>query len=221
MAGGGTGLRTLAGPGAGRVEVRRSKFMSYARPVPEGADVLREWLAEVRGRHPDARHVVYAWRGLGDQWRGSDDGEPHGSGARPCQDALGRADVRLAAVAVARVFGGTLLGAGNLGRAYAEAARMAVVDAGTRALVPRVEIHVRAGFADAGVVRRRLRSQAGPIAQQAADQGLIVTAWVDPADGERLRRDLEARTSSRVHVTLGAEVRWVGVPGSTPDPGEA
>lgn len=209
MAGGDPPRRTLARPGTALVEVRHSKFFAYATPLPEDPEALPAWLAEIRARHHDARHVVYGWRGPGDQVRGSDDGEPHGTGARPCQDALVRADARLAAVAVARVFGGVLLGAGNLGRAYAEAAREAVSDAGVRDLAPHLEVRVRVGFGDAAAAERALRSagvvEPGWVADPA---GLDGGGWVATDRVPALVRDLARATSGRAVVTVGRVPRW-------------
>ena len=217
MAGEGSPLRTLAGPGAAVLDVRRSKFLAYARPLPDDPDTLRRWLGEIRGRHPDAGHVVYGWRGTGEQRRGSDDGEPHGTGARPCQDALINADVRLAAVAVARIFGGTLLGAGNLGRAYGEAARVAISVAGVRSLVAHVELRVWARFTDLAAVERAIRAGASQEVRRSPDaSGVECTLWVPQDRAEALRTGLQERTAGRIRVSLGQELRWL--PGAQ-DPG--
>lgn len=209
MAGGDPPRRTLAGPGAAMIEARRSKFFAYACPLPEEPEALRVWLAEIRARHHDARHVVYGWRGPGGQMRGSDDGEPHGTGARPCQDALVRADVRLAAVAVARIFGGVLLGAGNLGRVYADAARAAVADAGVRVLDAHLEIRVRVGFGDVAPAERLLRSAGVVELGWGADAaGIEGTGWVAADRAAALVRDLAEATSGRAEVTVGQVPRW-------------
>lgn len=200
---------TLAGPGESLVEARRSKFFGYARPLPDDPDELRRWLGEVRARHRDARHVVYAWRGTGSRSRGSDDGEPHGTGARPCQDALAQAGVEDAAVAVARIFGGVLLGAGNLGRAYAEAAVAAIADAGVRELRAHRRIHVRVGYGDTAAVERALRTAAVTDLEREGDaKGMALTGWVPVGRAPALSLDLREATGGRAEVRLGEEPHW-------------
>lgn len=195
--------------GTGEVEARRSKFFSYARPLPDDADELRRWLGEVRARHHEARHVVYAWRGTGTGNRGSDDGEPHGTGARPCQDALAQAGVTEAAVAVARIFGGVLLGAGNLGRAYAEAAVAAVAAAGLRELRAHRRVLVRVGYSDAAAVERVLRLAAvADLAREGDAAGLDLTGWVLADLTPRLARDLAQATGGRAGFQAEEQLEW-------------
>lgn len=123
-----TRRRTLAGPGTGHYTERRSQFFAYATPAAD-ATSLAAWLTELRRVHRDARHLPHAWVADDGAARHSDDGEPAGTGGRPCLAALASANLRSAAVAVARLYGGVPLGAGNLGRAYGLAARSAVAAA--------------------------------------------------------------------------------------------
>lgn len=201
--------RSLAGPGTGRLEVRRSRFFAYARPLPDDADALRRWLAAIRAAHPDARHVVHAWRGEHGRRRGSDDGEPPGTGARPCHDALAQAGVRLAAVAVARVFGGVLLGTGNLSRAYGEAARSALAAAGLRVLTPHLPFRVRVPFGDGDAADAVLRAAGvSALARRGEADGLECTGWVPADRASRVLRALAEATAGRAEVQLGAMPQW-------------
>lgn len=149
------GHLTLAGIGSSEDVVRRSRFFGYAGPVAD-AGALRAFLDEVRARHPGVRHAPFAWIGADGERRASDDGEPSGTGGRPCLGALERAGVQGAAVAVARIFGGVLLGAANLGRAYGEAAAQAVAAAGTIEHRPALEVRFTVPYADVDHAERAL-----------------------------------------------------------------
>lgn len=146
---------TLAGSGSARHVVRRSTFIALAAPVAD-AGMLNDWLAALRALHPDARHCPYAWLAPDGASKVSDDGEPSGTGGRPCLGALVRAGVTGASVAVARMFGGVLLGAGNLGRAYGVAAAEAVAAAGTVHLYRWSQVHVEVGYEGLAAVERAL-----------------------------------------------------------------
>ena len=63
--------------------------------------------------------------------RYSDDGEPQGTGGVPVLEVLKKSGLCNVAVVVTRYFGGILLGAGGLSRAYSKAATMAIAEAGT------------------------------------------------------------------------------------------
>lgn len=217
-------FRTLAGPGEACLEVRRSRFFAHAVPLPEDPERLRAWLEGVRAGHRDARHVVFAWRGRGERSRASDDGEPHGTAARPCHDALAHAGVCDAAVACARVWGGVQLGAGNLGRAYADAARAAIADAGVVTLVPHLEVRVRARYADVAAVEAALRAAAATdLARSAASSGLEVTGWLPAGHAAALVRELARVTAGRAGISLGETPRDrpSGTPGRPGAPGTA
>ena len=108
---------------------QRSRFIGYVRPVKTEEEALA-FIEEKKKQHWDARHNVYAYvlREGGIQ-RYSDDGEPHGTAGVPTLDVLLKSGVTDVCVVVTRYFGGILLGAGGLVRAYTKSAKLAL-DAG-------------------------------------------------------------------------------------------
>ncbi len=152
-------LRILAGGGESATTVRRSRFLGHAAPVHDGRGGLSAFVEALRARHRDASHVVYAWRGRDGASRSSDDGEPAGTGGRPLAAVLERAGLVDSAVAVARVFGGVLLGAAGLGRAYGEAAALAVAAAPVAVLRPYVAVEAACAYADQPAVEAVLRGR--------------------------------------------------------------
>lgn len=112
-------------------EEKRSRFIGLAYPLAQ-VDEAEVILAEVRKRFPDARHHVYAYKCTKPQTfaRYSDDGEPQGTGGRPVLEVLNKQGIDEGLIIVVRYFGGILLGAGGLTRAYGRAAADAVRAAG-------------------------------------------------------------------------------------------
>ena len=168
---------TLAGPGTSSLVVRRSRFLGHAAPVADAGE-LADFLAAARASHHDARHVTYAWIGLDGASRMADDGEPSGTGGRPCLGALTRLDLRGAAVAVARIFGGVLLGAANLGRAYGEAASMAVAAAGTRIVRPERLVRLAVAYSDLERAERALQKSGARVVERDFAEAPSLSAWV-------------------------------------------
>ncbi len=118
------GYLTLRGPGRAEIVVKRSKFIATASPVAAEQDA-QAFVDEVRREFWDATHNVYAFV-VGEHneiARSSDDGEPSGTAGRPVLEVIRREGAHYCAVVVTRYFGGTLLGAGGLIRAYSSAAR--------------------------------------------------------------------------------------------------
>lgn len=97
-----------------------------ARPLRGGGGELCPWNPE---KHADARHNVFAYT-VGSAVRCSDDGEPKGTGRRAGAGGAEKSGVDRAVIVVTRYFGGILLGAPGLVRAYSRAAAMAVEAAG-------------------------------------------------------------------------------------------
>lgn len=122
--------RTLRAPASVTFTEKRSRFIGYARPVSTQKEAAA-FLEEIRAKHHDATHNVPACRLRGELLeRCSDDGEPQGTAGIPVLDVLRRQAVVDCAVVVTRYFGGILLGAGGLVRAYSHAAALALGAAG-------------------------------------------------------------------------------------------
>lgn len=150
-------FRTLRGSGDTTLEIKRSRFLGYAEPAREEGAV-RELLARIRLAHPDASHHCFAYRlGVeGETARFSDDGEPGGTAGRPMMEVLLREDVVDAMVVVARYFGGVLLGAGGLARAYGQAAAEAIRAAGIARMLPHTELRITVDYAQYGALEQAL-----------------------------------------------------------------
>lgn len=105
---------------------KKSRFIGYVKPVKTQAEAT-EFINSIKSKHWDATHNVsaYVLRENSIQ-RSSDDGEPSGTAGVPTLDVLLKEGVVDACVVVTRYFGGTLLGAGGLIRAYSHASKIAL-----------------------------------------------------------------------------------------------
>ena len=121
---------TIRSRGSGEYEEKKSRFLGEAIPVSTEEDVRRE-LEQIRKRYYDAKHHCYAYviGEKGEQKKASDDGEPSGTAGLPILKVIG--DMTNVLIVVTRYFGGTLLGTGGLVRSYTQAAKAAILDAGT------------------------------------------------------------------------------------------
>jgi len=105
-------------------EEKRSKFLGYCAPIAN-EDEAKQIIAEIRAAHPKANHNVYAYC-VNNIPRMSDDGEPQGTGGLPILNVYEKSGIINYVCVVTRYFGGTLLGAGGLVRAYSKAAKGAM-----------------------------------------------------------------------------------------------
>ncbi|MBQ9774116.1 MAG: YigZ family protein [Clostridia bacterium] len=117
---------TLEGEGAAEFTEKRSVFIGHACPVKTEEEALA-YIKKQKSAYADARHNVWAYLQKGEiVARYSDDGEPQGTAGVPVLDTIRKSGVSDAVVVVTRYFGGILLGAGGLVRAYSHTARLAL-----------------------------------------------------------------------------------------------
>ena len=106
------------------LEVKKSKFIALVYYI-DSQEMAEEKIQEVRDEYKDARHVVYAYT-LKSSGRFTDDKEPQGTAGKPIYNILEKVNLINVLVVVIRYFGGILLGAGPLTRAYATVAKDAL-----------------------------------------------------------------------------------------------
>ena len=138
---------TLRSDAEARYEEKKSVFIGNARPVASEEEA-QMFLSQIKKRYPDARHHVYAYvLRSGSIVRFSDDHEPSGTAGIPVLDVMRKAGITDAVIVVTRYFGGTLLGAAGLVRAYTEAAARAVRAAQPVTRLPFCELQVQMPYA--------------------------------------------------------------------------
>ena len=152
--------RTVARAGSAEIEAKRSRFLGHVERVVTEDDA-RAVVERIRKQRWDARHHCSAFvlGPAGDVQRSNDDGEPSGTAGAPMLEVLRGREVSDVVAVVTRYFGGVLLGAGGLVRAYSDAVRAALDDAGLveRRLLQLVD--VVADHADAGRLENDLRAR--------------------------------------------------------------
>ena len=121
----------LSKAGTFALEEKRSKFIGYCAPVKTSEEALNT-IEEVRKRNRNASHNVFAYSiSACNTIRFSDDGEPHNTAGMPVLNVFQKAGIIDFVCVVTRYFGGTLLGAGGLVRAYTKTAKGSADAAGT------------------------------------------------------------------------------------------
>ena len=149
---------TIAGPVDAELEISRSRFLARLERVEDEAHA-REVIARMRAEHPRARHHCSAFvlGSDGRVQRSNDDGEPSGTAGAPILDALTSSGVSDVVAVVTRYFGGVLLGAGGLTRAYRAAVAEALATAPRVRRAVRREIVVGAAYDIAPIIEAEAR----------------------------------------------------------------
>ncbi len=162
--------RTIAGAGRHQITVRKSRFIcSIERAASEGE--ARSFVEAVRKEFRDAGHNCVAWS-IGEHGRfqrSTDDGEPAGTAGTPMLEVLRRRELTDTAVVVTRYFGGVMLGAGGLVRAYGRAVTETIDRTGIVERRPLTALSVYLGHDDAGRFEHAVRVAGLPLGNVAYD----------------------------------------------------
>ena len=140
-------FRTIAQNTEAEIEEKRSTFIGAVKRVSTVAQA-EAFVKERRKAHPAARHTVFAYLLRDGTKRYGDDSEPQGTAGMPTLRAIEQRDVADVCVATTRYFGGILLGAGGLTRAYSAAAHAALESAGVTEYASFTEVAVDLTYAD-------------------------------------------------------------------------
>ena len=125
---------------------KRSRFLGHVRPV-ENEEDAKAFIAEMKKKYYDARHNCWCYIIRDGAERYSDDGEPQGTAGIPMLEVFRREGLCNLVCVVTRYFGGVLLGAGGLLRAYTKSAKDALDAAGVSVVRRWVEAELPCSYA--------------------------------------------------------------------------
>ena len=163
-------------------EEKRSRFISHLYRVETEAQA-RARIDEMKKKYYDARHNCWCYVLHDGTVRYGDDGEPQGTAGQPMLNVFQREGVENAVCIVTRYFGGILLGAGGLTRAYAKAAKDALDAAGKSRMQPFAVLHLTCPYPMLERVKQLIAAQNGSIEDTAFGAEAVLTLLL-PKEGE-------------------------------------
>lgn len=198
-----SGYRTIAQQAKVEMVIKKSRFIGSAFPI-RTVEEANEILATFRKQMWDASHHCYAYvlGERGDQKKFSDDGEPQGTAGMPILDVIDKKGLTYVLVVVTRYFGGVLLGAGGLVRAYAGACAGALDAAGIRVLLPSTCVRLRCDYALWGRVERELHGQDVQIAQTDFLADVCCTVWTRAENAQPFMSHMVDVCDGRIDIDI-------------------
>ncbi|QSO55280.1 YigZ family protein [Alicyclobacillus curvatus] len=202
---------TVESDAEAEIVVKKSRFIGHIVPVQSVEEAERE-LAKIREVHKAATHNCFAYRiGLGVPIeRFSDDGEPSGTAGRPILEVLRRRPILNALVVVTRYFGGTLLGANGLIRAYADGAAQAIEAATVLRCVPMQKVSVTCDYGLYGKLEYELQQDGFSLEDKKYTDSVAFGFWVDTEGTKGVMDKIANLTGGQAHVEA-ANPEYVGV----------
>ena len=193
------------GPGEAEFVEKRSRFIGQVWPV-DSEEEARRRIEETRRRHHDARHNCWCYvLREGNVLRYSDDGEPQGTAGQPMLNVFLKEGVTNVCCVVTRYFGGILLGAGGLVRAYTQAAKLALDAAGISVVRRWVEAAVPCPYALFERVKQEVEGCGGALGETEYAAEVTVHALLPEGRVEEFRRRITELTSGTVEAALLGE----------------
>lgn len=199
-----TAYKTIAGEVSATYIEKKSKFIAQLCPAKSPDEALA-FLEKVRMRHRKARHHVYAYLlRQGSITRYSDDGEPQGTAGVPVLDVMQNRNLTDLCCVVTRYFGGVLLGANGLVRAYSTSTKLALEQAQIQIMTPCFPVTLRMCYSFYGKVDFRLAGY--DIVRRGVEfaEGVKLELFVKEEDILPLKRDLAECTGNRVDISAGS-----------------
>lgn len=199
------GYRTPRGERTAEIEIKRSRFIARVAHVETEAEA-RAVIEEERSLHPKARHHCSAFVLDPDSrtQRFSDDGEPSGTAGAPILEVLTGHGLTYVVAVVTRYFGGTLLGAGGLVRAYGGAVSEALDGLPVEERELRAPIVVDLDYAKASAVTLAAEQQGWRITDSEYGASVRHTLAVPPEDVERALAVLADLSAGAAEPEVGA-----------------
>ncbi len=191
--------RTLMRRDRAEFIVNKSRFIGHGCPCETEEEALA-FLAEIRQAHKDANHNCYAYiiganAGI---MRYNDDGEPGGTAGMPISEVMKARQVVNACVVVTRYFGGVLLGAGGLIRAYAEGAKLALDASGVGVMHPTARYVMDVQYPALGRIEHHLKDQPVVVEDKAFGETIMITLIVRCEDEDGLVKGIAEVSEGRV-----------------------
>lgn len=192
-------FRTVSKEAVAEIVIKKSRFIATVKPAPSEEEAL-EFIRTTSKVHRDATHNVYAYRIMEDQEKCSDDGEPSGTAGRPILNVIRGENLLKIALVVTRYFGGIMLGAGGLVRAYSQASTIGIAEAGI--VTKRLSQHfaVRFDLSIFGLVKKTLEKSGAVIQEVSVTDQAVIHARILLEKVDDLMAELVELSSGRAVI---------------------
>ncbi len=197
--------------GKGSFIEQKSEFIGEAAPVSSEEEAMA-FVNKIRELHPKATHHCYAYI-LGESQniqRFSDDGEPGGTAGIPMLEVLKKQNLTNVCVVATRYFGGILLGAGGLVRAYTRSAIVGI----EKAIVVEKEIaslyRLAVPYENLGTVDYRLIQEKRKESGRSYGEKVEIDLWIPQRDEEGFIRSMQELFNGQAGLNV-MDQQWVSL----------
>ncbi|KUO48757.1 MAG: hypothetical protein APF76_17890 [Desulfitibacter sp. BRH_c19] len=184
------------------LSIKKSRFISHVAPVG-AADQAEDFILSIKEKHREATHNVYAYL-IGHQGliqKASDDGEPSGTAGKPVLEVIKNKKLQNVVVVVTRYFGGKLLGAGGLIRAYSQSAVQGIEAAIEVEKILHKKLSITVDYPHFGVLQRKIEELELPLEGIDYTDVVTINVFAKAIEIENIKRMFINLTSGQACVT--------------------
>ncbi|REE67249.1 putative YigZ family protein [Paenibacillus taihuensis] len=202
--------KTLRQQASGEIIIKKSRFIGYGKPVTSEAEAI-VFIEELKKQHWNANHNCSAYV-IGERdeiQKASDDGEPSGTAGKPILEVIKHHGLKNIVIVVTRYFGGIMLGAGGLIRAYTDGAVAAIEAAEAIAYVLHREVIVDVDYTWYGKLENEFHARSVRIGGTDFADRVIITCLPEAADAERFSAWITDVTQGQAKLTIGEDKYYI------------
>ncbi|MBN2980033.1 MULTISPECIES: YigZ family protein [Cohnella] len=201
---------TVRDYGNSEIVIKKSRFIGHARPV-ESEEEAVAFIESIKKQHWNATHNCSAYViGERDEYQKAlDDGEPSGTAGKPILEVIKHRGLKNTAVVVTRYFGGILLGAGGLVRAYTDGAVAGIDAAEPIVKVLHREIAVDVDYTWYGKLENELRQKGTRLGDISFTDRVRVVCLPEAPEAERFAAWMTDLTQGQARIETGEEKYFI------------
>ncbi|AZN43941.1 YigZ family protein [Paenibacillus albus] len=203
-------FKTFRQQASAEIIIKKSRFIGYGKPVTSEAEAIA-FIEELKKQHWNANHNCSAYV-IGERdeiQKQSDDGEPSGTAGKPILEVIKHHGLKNVVIVVTRYFGGIMLGAGGLIRAYTDGAVTAIEAAEAITNVLHREVIVDVDYTWYGKLENEFHARSVRIGGTEFTDRVIITCLPEAADAERFSNWITDLTQGQAKLTIGEDQYYI------------
>ncbi|OEF99769.1 YigZ family protein [Vulcanibacillus modesticaldus] len=192
--------------------IRKSEFIGYVKNVTTEEEAIK-FIDSIKKKHWNATHNCSAYViGENDEiQKANDDGEPSGTAGKPILEVIKKNGLKDTVIVVTRYFGGIMLGAGGLIRAYGQAANEAIHEAGIIERILHTVISITVDYTWLGKIENELNNKKYQIEKIDYLENVTIYVLAEAGKEEQLEKLITNLTSGQAKIAR-IEQKYVDIP---------
>ncbi|EPY08448.1 hypothetical protein AZ66_15490 [Paenibacillus sp. E194] len=202
--------KTVRQFGSKEIVIKKSRFIGYGKPVANEEEAIA-FIDEIKKQHWNATHNCSAYV-IGERdeiQKASDDGEPSGTAGKPILEVMKNQGLKNTVIVVTRYFGGILLGAGGLIRAYTDGAVAAIEAADAIVKVLHQEVFVEIDYTWLGKLENELRNRETRMGETQFTDKVTLTCLPVVSETERFMAWITDLTQGQAVIRKGDPIYYI------------